>query len=471
MNILLIDPPFRAHEIGGKKENFKYVINRIPSLGLAYLGAVALKNGHNVKIIDCTLGLEEKEILKMAQEFNPRIIGITTTTPTFKNAGYIASILRDVLPNTILICGGAHPTACPENSINTNLFDFLVLGEGEETFIELISYIEDKQFASPEHIRGIAFKQNDKVVITAKRPRIENLDSLPFPARHLLFPLHLYRPTPASYRRLPLAVIMTSRGCPTYCVFCDRAVFGEKFRQRSVANVMAEVEEVVFKYGAKEVRFFDDTFTLNPLFVESLCKEMSRIQPRIPWTCLTRVTSVNYGMLKLMHEAGCWQVLFGLESGEEFILEKLGKDNTVKKNREAVLWAREARLSVRADFLVGSPWETKKSLKKTAEFAKSLPIDFAHFNKFVPYAGTAIYKDLISKGYNFTFGDGSYINNHTSFAYIPDGLRESDYANLLNSAYREFYLRLGYMVRRLLSIRTFTELIGYFRGLCSIVNL
>ncbi len=471
MRILLIDPPYALNEVGGKRKNFKGLLNKIPSLGLAYLAATAEQDGHSVKIIDCSIGEHGKQLIEEVGRFNPQVVGVTATTPTFRNASAIARALRKVVPEAVFICGGAHVTVSPEESLIDGAFDFLVLGEGEETFRELVSYLGYKSDIQIDDIKGIAFKRNGRKVITEKRPRIDNLDALPFPARHLFPSFKEYRPTPASYRYLPLAIVMTSRGCPSRCTFCDRGVFGETFRQRSIPHVMAEIEEVTSKYGAKEIRFFDDTFTVTPSFVTALCREMSKRKPVIPWTCLTKVSSVTYEMLTMMRDAGCWQVLFGLESGDEYVLSQLSKGNTVEQNRRAVNWAKRAGLSVRADFLAGSPWETKKSFHKTIEFAKSLSLDFAHFNKFVPYPGTAIYKDLISKGYNFDFSEGSYINDHSRFVYMPGGYRESEYTALLNSAYREFYLRLSYLARRLVSIRTLPELIGHFRGLCSIVSL
>jgi radical SAM superfamily enzyme YgiQ (UPF0313 family) len=471
MKILLIDPPYGFEESGGRKKSFRGVLNKVSSLGLAYLAAMAEKAGHNVKIVDCTLGLNYKELVKIAEGFRPTIIGCTATTPTFRNALYIASILRKTLPEAIFVCGGAHPTASPADAMEAEVFDYLVLGEGEETLIELTSYLENKTSPSLEDIKGIAFKRDGRLIITPSRPRIDDLDSIPFPARDLLPSLNVYHPTPASYRKLPLAVIMTSRGCPSRCTFCDRAVFGEKFRRRSVSNVMAEVEEIIFKYGAREIRFFDDTFTLDTAFVEGICKGMKKLKLRVPWTCLTRVTAVNFDMLKMMHNSGCWQVLFGLESGDEAILRHLSKNNTVEQNRQAVLWAKKAGMNVRADFLVGSPWETKESFRKTVEFAKGLPLDFAHFNKFVPYPGTEIYRDLIAKGYKINFDRGAFINNHCDFVYVPEGLTKENYAKLLDTAYKQFYLRPSYIIYRLLSLRTFSEFIGHLKGFSSILFL
>ncbi len=472
MKIVLIDPPYAFSEIGGLKQGFKHVLNKIPSLGLGYLAAVAQERGNVVKIIDCSIVLRSpEEIADTVREFNPEIIGITATTPTFSNAVYIASVLREALPKAVFICGGPHATASPEDSIKTGVFDFLVLGEGEETFLELICRIGAKQGYAASDISGIVFRDNGKIVFGPRRLRIANLDSLPFPARHLFPPPRFYSPTPASYRRLPLAVLMTSRGCPSNCTFCDRAVFGEQFRQRSVTNIMAEVEEVISRYGAKEIRFFDDTFTANAEFVKDICAGIKRLKPRIPWTCLTKVNAVNFEMLAMMRDAGCWQVLFGLESGDDQVLRHLGKNNTVIQNKEAVLLAKKAGLSVRADFLVGSPWETRETFRKTIEFAKSLPLDFAHFNKFVPYPGTKIHNDLVANGRHFDFDKGSYINNHSDFVYFPEKINKQEYAEFLNSAYKEFYLRPGYILRKTFSLRTASELMGQIKGLLSILSL
>lgn len=471
MKILLIDPPYRYQEVGGARQNFRNVLNQIPSLGLAYLAAVARQGGHQAKIIDCTFADEYRKLMVEAKEFGPDLVGITATTPVFANAVSLAGILRGILPKAVFICGGPHPTACPEACLSQGLFDFLVLGEGEETFLELIAYLQDKRQYALEDIPGLAFKRGQEIVITAPRQKIRDLDTLPFPARDLLPALADYRPTPASYRRLPVAVIMTSRGCPSRCVFCDRSVFGDKFRGRSVANVMAEVEEVIGRYKAKEVRFFDDTFTQDAKFVTGICQAMIKLRPKIPWTCLTKVTAVNLEMLKTMRAAGCWQVLFGLESGDEYVLSKLGKHNTVAQNIKAVLMAKQAGLSIRADFLVGSPWETRSSLNKTIDFARSLPLDFAHFNKFVPLPGTAIYKDLVADGYKFNFGQGFYINNHNDLAYVPPGFSRAEYSQALDLAYKRFYLRPGYIWRRLLAVRTFDEIWGQMRGLASILSL
>jgi len=466
-----MDPTYIFEEIGCQKHSFKYVLNKIPSLGLAYLASMVEKEGHKVNIVDGTLCPNLFRLKEDTLHFNPQIIGITATTPTFKKSVHITNILREVMPEAVFICGGPHPTACPDESLNENVFDFIVIGEGEQTFLELVSYIDNSELKDIYNIAGIGFRENGNVKVTAPRKEIRNLDSIPFPARHLLPELNRYKPTPASYRKLPLAVIITTRGCPNQCIFCDRSVFGEKLRKRSINNIMSEVDEAIYLYKAKEIRFFDDTFTVDYGHVENICKEMKKFYPSVPWTCLTNVNYIDYNILKLLRESGCWQVLFGLESGDEYILEHLGKGNTLEKNKKAVMWAKKAGLKIRADFLIGTPWETKSTLRKTVDFAKNLPLDFAHFNKFVPYPGTKIYKDLISEGYEFKFDERAFIDNQTETIYVPPAFTELEYLELLNRAYKEFYFRPGYLLRKLCSIKTFPELIGHVKGMCSIISL
>ncbi len=473
MKILLIDVPFGIREIGGKRAAFASVRNVIPALGLAYLAAVAEKEGHDVCIFDYAKKFDDNwdAIVRKSISFKPDIIGITATTPAFKNALKTATLLRKTMPNAVFLAGGAHPTAAPEHAAAARVFDYLILGEGEVTFVELLQHFEGKGTTKPEDIPGLAFWRDKKLIFTQPRKPIENLDSIPLPARHLLPPLKLYHPTPASYRKLPLAHIITSRGCPSKCNFCDRSVFGEKYRKRSSDNVLAEVEEVVSKYGAREIRFFDDCFTINKNRLEEICQGLKKIRPRCIWTCLTKVNLVNPEMLQMMHDAGCWQVLYGLESGDDRVLKTLGKGTTVKQNRLAVKWTREAHIRVRADFIVGTPNETMETLTNTLNFAKKLPIDFAHFNKFVPFPGTEFYRQLIKQGYWFDFSRDSSIMDHDALVFVPSAIPSAKYREFLDRAYKEFYLRPSYILRRLFAMRTFTEFCGNIKGFFSIRSI
>ena len=467
MKLLLIDVPFGREEIGGEKQRFAGVENAIPSLGLAYLAAVAERDGHEVRILDATLGRGWPEVAQAGKDFQPQVVGITAKTPSFANAVRTVETLRPILPGARFVVGGSHPTAMPEPTLATGAFDFLVLGEGEATLVELLGALEAG--TEVDAIPGLAFLKDGRAVFTAPRDPIADLDSLPFPARHLLPSLSAYSPTAASYRRLPLVHIMTSRGCPSRCNFCDRAIFGERYRARSAGNVLSEVEECLSRHGAKEVRFFDDTFTINRRRLTAICDGMRRL--KVPWTCLTKAEAVDLEMLQTMRAAGCWQVLYGLESGDDRILATLGKRNTVAMNRQAVAWARQAGIRVRADFLVGSPAETPESLQRTLDFAKELDIDFAHFNKFVPFPGTTFYRMLVDQGYRFDFSGSTSTLDHDAMVYVPKGLNEAEYKAFLDRSYKEFFLRPGYLARRLLAMRTWTEFWGNVKGALSIGSL
>ncbi len=470
LRVLLIDPPFGAVDTGGEKERFAGVENAIPSLGLAYLAAVAEQAGHQVMIMDCTIAHGWEEIRRVGKEFAPQVVGITAKTPSFNNALRTARLLKETAPEAALVVGGSHPTAMPEHAAAPGVFDYLVLGEGEETFRELLDYLDGG--SSPlEEITGLAFTRDNVLHFTKSRQPIPDLDTIPFPARHLLPPLSAYSPTAASYRKLPMVHVMTSRGCPSRCNFCDRAIFGERYRARSADNVLAEVDEVVQRYGAKEIRFFDDTFTINRKRLTAICDGMKTNHPHIPWTCLTKAESVDLEMLKMMRLSGCWQVLYGLESGDDRVLASLGKKNTVAMNRQAVKWARQAGLRVRADFIVGTPAETPESLQKTLDFAKDLDIDFAHFNKFVPFPGTDFYRQLIAQGHEFDFSGSSSTLDHDALLYVPPAISIDVYQRFLDRSYKEFFLRPGYLIKRLLAIRTWTEFKGNFRGAFAIGSL
>lgn len=470
MNVLLIDPPVDFDDMGGSREGFREVQNVIPPLGLAYLAAVAERDGHESRIAECAFGGGRQAIEGALRGFEPQVVGLTATTPGWPSAVRTAAWLRSRFPGALIVAGGPHPTADPLGVLaDSPETDLVVVGEGEATFAELLAWEQGGRPRPVETIAGLACRRGVAGVLTPAREPIADLDTVPLPARHRLRPLSEYRPTPASCRQLPLGVVMTTRGCLSRCVFCDRAVFGDRCRKRSVENVMTEVEDLRTRHGAREIRFFDDTFTVDAARVARLCAEMKRT--RLPWTCLTKAASVTADLLRTMREAGCWQVLFGLESGDEAVLKSLCKGNTVEMNRRAVRWARQAGLRVRADFLVGSPAETPESLARTLALALELPLDFAHFNKFVPYPGTEIYRRLTAQGRRFEFGDAAFVNNHTALPYVPDGLDPQAYLRFLDAAYRKFYLRPGYLLRRLAGLRTWTELRGQLRGLGAILSL
>ena len=469
--VLLINPPFEQEEESvGKSKSIRKVLNIVPPLGITYIAAVLEKMGIEARIIDCAVGVSFDELYKRIIEESPDVIGITSTTPSFVKAKTVASFIREQLPATKILIGGAQSTALPNESMKTGLFDIGVIGEGELTVQELFRNYRNKTFEGLDQIRGIIYKDERGLHQNEDQDFIENLDVIPLPARHLLPHPRFYRPTPASCRRVPYAVIMTSRGCPSQCTFCDRKIFGVRFRKRSVANIFQEIEEVVAKYGVKEIRFFDDTFTLDKKRVYDICDEFEKRGLKLSWTCLTKAACVDGPLLKQMKKAGCWQVLYGFESGDDRVLKLLKKGNTVEMNKRAVRLTKEAGLEVRGDFIVGTPGETWESLERTVRFAIDMKLDYAHFNKFTPFPGTELYKRLTEEGHVFDFSK-STILDHNQVYYINPGMEKQEFSKFLDRASKRFYLRPGYILKRLFSIRTLHQLKGQINGFFAIFDL
>ena len=428
-------------------------------------------NSHQVKIIDCTLGISHEALRNLLAKdaHEPEIIGITATTPTFGSARLVAEIVKERFRDALIVIGGVHVTSLPEQTLKEKYFDVGILGEGEYTFLELVEKFKQKGRDCFGEIKGLAYRVDSKVIINERRPFIHNLDELPFPARHLLPSLSAYRPTPASYKRLPVGVLMSSRGCPYQCSFCDRSVFGTKYRMRSVDNILDEMEELIHRYGAREIRFFDDTITVNKKKLFELVDKIKERKISIPWTAQSRVDAITPEVLKKLKEGGCWQLLIGIESADDKMLTIMNKGVTAVQNAKAVELMNKYRMGIRADFLVGVPGETKESLSKTLHFALTHNLDYAYFNKFVPFPGIELTHILEENGYKFDLTRGSSILDiESKDIYIPDTLTESEYRSFLKKVHKRFYLRPFYILRRLLSIKTLDQLWGHLKGFFAI---
>ena len=471
LKVLLINPPFdQEEESVGKTKSLQRVLNIIPPLGIAYVAAILEQAGVGVKIIDCAVGISWEALSQAIAREQPDVVGLAATTPAFLMAKKAARLAREISPAARILLGGAHVTASPEGAMEGGLFDIGVIGEGEATVQELFANYRAGRFENLNRIKGIIYHDAAGLHKNAARPFIEDLDSIPLPARHLLPHPGRYGPTPASCRQVPYAVIITSRGCSSRCTFCDRTVLGDRCRMRGVDNIFQEIEEVVADYGAKEIRFFDDTFTANKSRAHAICDEFEKRRLGLSWSCLTKTACVDGHLLRHMRRAGCWQVLYGFESGDDRMLKLLKKGNTIDMNKRAIRLTQEAGLEIRGDFLVGSPGETWESLERTVRFAIDTKLDYAHFNKFVPFPGTELYKLLTAQGHKFDFSKSSTLD-HKQVFYVNPGMTAESFSAFLDKAYRRFYLRPGYILKRLLSIRTFHQLKGQITGFFAILGL
>lgn len=469
MKICLIDPPLTRSQCAGR---FKRIANILPSLGLGYLAAVLKRDGFDVRIIDCrALNIDKNKLVQMIKEENPALAGITATTLSIHSASSLVQKIKKILPRIYLVLGGPHITAIPKEAMENSEFDIGVIGEGEFTFLKLARQIRERSLKF-DSIDGLIYRENGQIKINLQKEYINDLDVLPFPARELYPPLSFYKPVAATYRRLPFAHMMTSRGCPFQCTFCDRKVFGNKFRTRSAENVLAEIEELVHKYSVREVRFFDDTFTIDKKRVILICEGIIKRRLKVIWTCFSHARCVDKELLQQMRRAGCWQIGLGLESGDPKVLASIKKGITLEDSRNAVKWAKQAGMNVRAFFIIGMPGDTAGSIKRTLEFAKSLPIDIANFYNVTLYPGNELF-DIAQK-------EGTLLHRHwdhfcqldipdwSNIPYIPKGMTEAEFRKISLVIHKKFYLRPKYIFQQLRQIKSLTDVKRYFDGFLAV---
>ncbi len=418
-----------------------------PPLGLAYIAALLEKNNFGVNIIDAFAeNLSWSEIEKRIRGAKPEIIGITTTTSTIREALRIAKIAKKVIPKAKLVAGGVHVTALPQYTLKHHPeIDIITIGESDFTMLEIVKAL--KEGKSLKKVKGLAFRDGEKIIFSEPRERIKDLDKLPFPARHLL-PNEKYIASSRGPTKVPFTTIMTSRGCPNDCVFCaSKVMWGRKLVQRSAENVLKEVREIVKTYHVKQINFVDDTFTINKQRLLKICDGLTELG--IVWGTRTRVNTVDEETIKKMKESGCIWLEFGIESGSQRVLNLIKKGTTLQQARDAVRLAKKNKMQTGASFMIGNIGETKEEIEQTIKFMKELDTDYALLNILTPYPGTESY-DLASKQGLLKVGFESYKQPKYSDPVIelPNITREELKA-YWKRGMREFYLRPKFILRSL----------------------
>ena len=469
MKILFLNPPFTEYAglegHGGKA---------LP-LNLAYLAGYLRKHKPYLKLetLDCEgLSLPYEKIEKKIGEISPNIIAITVPTPAYIQVQKVCEIIKKISPNIYTIVGGPHPTAFPIKTTADQNIDFSIIGEGEETFNDLVDALEKKRPLSD--VNGIVYKdENNKVVRTEPRPLIQNLDSIPFPARDL-FPTEIYfLPPTKKTSNKKAGNIITSRGCCYRCTYCIASVmWGHKVRFRSVENVVDELEECINKYGIGEFNFHDELFTVNRKHTIAICKEIKKRNLNIAWVCMCRVDFVDEETLREMKSAGCRKIFFGLESGDQNILDHMKKMVKVEKAYDAVKLVKKVGIKAGASFMLGYLGETEKTIRKTINLAKKLNLDTTAFFIASPYPGTEFYKQAKKLGYirpDFQWKDFTLVSDNLPPLNLP-GLPPKRLLELQKRAYREYYLRPRYIIMKLLNLR-FWEIKNLFEGFKILLKL
>ncbi len=418
-----------------------------------------------MRVLDAeALGWSAAQVVDEAVRWGARVLGLTVVLPALERVLGICREVKARAPGTFVVLGGPHPSARPEDALAPGAVDAVVIGEGEVTFRELLAAVE--RGAPLEGVAGLALPGPEGARRTAPRERIRDLDALPPPARHLL-PLDAYRPSPLHHRALPAMSVVCGRGCPWRCTFCSCAkVFRGQFTVRSPAAVAAEVRELIARWGAREILFWDDTFGLSPEWTLGLCELLRPLG--IGWSAWLRADLARPDVLARMAEAGCWHVSYGVESGNQRVLDGIRKGLTLEQIRRAFRWTREAGMEARGTFVLGLPGDTAETMRETVDLAIELRADYAQFQYLTPYPGTELWDELAAHGERLT-ADAA---RHTIWfpVFVPHGMDEATLRAAHRAAYRRFYLRPGYVLDRARAIRSPADLLRLARGAWSVVR-
>jgi len=369
---------------------------RLPPLGLSFVAASLEKADFQVQIIDnYNIRKPIEEVKKEIERLAPEIVGITCGSVTYRRCIETAKAVKEVLPSCKIVVGGWQPTYMPESLLQHQEIDYLVMGEGERAMVELANRItegEDKSdFAK---ISGVAYRHNGR---TVKVPStlIEDLDQIPFPARHLL-PMNIYDRRAPYFDASPVDTMNVVRGCPYNCAYCEtKKLWGSRVRAFSPRRVVAEIKDLAQNYGSRGVYFVGDNFTINNKRTVELCKLMKKENLGIEWVCDSRVDKVSRELLREMKDAGCRTVWFGVESSSPRILEKLNKKITMEQVTRAFRLCKEVGIRIACSFMLGIPGETIGDMEATFKFARKLDPDWCQFNAYVAVPGSAIYKEVM----------------------------------------------------------------------------
>ncbi len=425
------------------------VIPPLPPTDLMYLASVAEAAGCVAKIQDYSQGGNfEKDL----EDFKPDFLVVNIATPTLEHDLDAVKKAKEICPDIITIAkGAAFLTHGNDILANHKSLDIGILGEAEDTLKEILSERPLKD------ISGIYYRDDLIINFTGTRPFIEDLDLIPFPARHLVDNNIYRRPDNGKVQ----AVIKVSRGCPFHCFFClATPVSGAKVRRRSTENIIAEIRECVEKYNIKNFLFWSDIFNIDKEWTMDLCQKIIDSGLKITWSANTRADTADLEMAKKMYESGCRLVSIGVESGSQYILDKIGKRITLNQIRETVNIFKKAKIRIYNYFVIGLPWENEDTVEETIRFAIELDSDFISFYTATPLPGTRFFN--YAKENNLLDKDTSFENAYFYPAVNTHFLSKDRVFELHKQAIRRFYLRPLYILKMLSRIRSLTEIKNYF---------
>jgi anaerobic magnesium-protoporphyrin IX monomethyl ester cyclase len=466
--VLLIQPPIYKSEYSARGS--AHTLSILPPMGLAYIAAYLREHGHDCEIMDgMAIPFNVNSVVLKASSFD--VIGITAVSTFAKRVNEIISVLKRNQVKAPVVVGGPHATVLPESCLR-NGADYVVLGEGEITMLELVDALASG--GDIGNVSGIAYLRDNTVHRTAARRVISNLDDIPLPARDLL-PMDRYRSSEARSKKQPSHSLFTSRGCPGTCSFCNKMIFGTKVRYFTVERIIEEFFLLRDRYGAQDIAIWDDNFLADSNVAHAVCDALIRNKLNRTWSIEARIDSVDRDVLLHAKEAGCDFIAYGIESGSQKVLDSMNKRITLEQIRQVIKMTKEVGINIRGYFMMGMPYETLEDMDKTISFAKELNVEVASFTLFVPLPGTLEYRRALKTG---TFIDPEYylrnvypeFNFPDSPLYIPEGMTQEELLEKHKSAYNQYYFRIPFLLKSLLAMRSFQDIMRSIKGMLSLLG-
>lgn len=463
MRVTLVNPPLDTVLRNGHVSPVTaYLFYNSAPLGLLYIAAMLEQHGHTVACIDAAAErIDVAQAVRRIEATRPDVVGIGSTTVVFETTRLLAEALKGSSPKLPIVLGGYHVTLLPEEAMRDRWFDIGALGEGEHTMLDLCEALAGRR--ALEDVMGICFRKPDGTLhFTPPRPRFKEMDRLPFPARHLL-PPDQYRPIPIDEHASPKFSMITSRGCPHACAFCQKSKSG--YRSHSPEYIADEVEHLARDFGAKDIAFVDSLFCASKKRVMGIMDEFVRrdIASKVSWTCSSRVEVVDRELLQSMRDAGCWRTRFGIESGSDRVLDFISKGITKEKIRAAVTAAHDVGLRPKAFFIIGHMPDTRETIEETIEFAKSLPLHdvTVQINTLLPKTPQMEIWEREGTKWGRLVNESTDEKSFWEPTFVPWGLEPEDIIEYHRKFYREFYFRPITIARHLETIQSWRDVYKY----------
>ncbi len=471
MKVLVTNPPWPGPGYGARsdvrwphKRSDKFIEYPVY---LAYVVAVLEKAGIEVEFIDAVV--EEfsiEDFADAAAKINPDMVVIECSTPSIKYDLSTAKSLKERMSNVFTVLIGSHPTFFHREVMKENpAVDAICRGEFDLTVRDLAVSLSNGDRL--DKVRGITYRDGQKIQENEERPLIKNIDELPFPDRRIVKSKYYRQGT---FTGKECTTIVSSRGCPHSCTYClwPKTLYGQRFRARSAENVVAEIENVVNEFHVDEIYFDDDSLALNRPRILRICQLINEKNIRVKWIPQCRVDSMDEEVISAMKKAGCHYIRFGVESGSQEILDAMWKGTKLAQIERAFDLCQKAGIKTQAFFLFGIPGETNQTIKETIKFAKRLRPDSAQFAVVVPHPGTVLYEICQKEGWlKYEIWEDFSAGN--CLIETPQ-LSRQDVEKARIRAYRQFYFQPAFILRTAFKIHSWRDLKAVFKSAGSIVE-